>query len=165
MTDMILANPVAAYGNAFQSGMQQADATSQMAQRNALRDLYRTQGPGIMSGDPAAMNAFAQLDPAAAMEIGLEEVGEDPVELPIKDAVHFALGDAAYKPRDLKTVAQLEKQLAKKAPLLWAALQEHITQADGKPGIARMEDPRPPLVNVGHEFPVAEASSAAAGLL
>jgi hypothetical protein len=106
-----------------------------------------------------------KLDPAAALEIGLEEVGEDPVELPIKDAIHFALGDAAYKPRDLLTVAKLEKPLAKKAPLLWAALQGHITQADGKPGIARMEDPRPPLVNVGHEFPVAEASSAAAGLL
>lgn len=104
-----------------------------------------------------------KLTPEAAIEIGLEEVGDEYVDLPIKDAVHFALGDGAYKPRTLKTVAQMEKSLAKKAPLLWAALQEHITQSEGKPGIARMEDPRPPMANVGHEFPVAETS--ASGLL
>jgi hypothetical protein len=93
---------------------------------------------------------------AALTELHMEDVEAEAVELSIKDAVIFAVGDAAYKPREIKTVAQLEKALVKKAPLLWAALQQHITQSDGKPALERMEDPRPPLTVVGHEFPLAE---------
>jgi hypothetical protein len=96
--------------------------------------------------------ASVQLDVATLTEIGIEEAAE-PSTLPVEDALHFALGDAAFI-KKVKTVAQLQKPLEKKAPLLWAALQGLITQADGKPGLARMEDPRPPQMAVTAEFPV-----------
>jgi hypothetical protein len=96
-------------------------------------------------------DARVQLDVAALHEIGVE--GDEPTALPVDDALHLALGDAAYKPRELLTVAKLQKPLEKKAPLLWAALQPHITQADGKPGLARIEDPRPPQPIATLEFP------------
>jgi hypothetical protein len=106
---------------------------------------------------PEDLNATALRVPreVALTELQMEEVEDEFVELPIKDALHFAAGDAIYKPRDVKTAAQLEKVLVKKSPLLWAALQAHITQAPGKPALERIEDPRPPLANVGHEFPLA----------
>ncbi len=109
-------------------------------------------------------NTRVDLDVAALTEIGVEEADE-PTQLAIKDAIHFALGDGAYKPRTLKTVTQLQKSLEKKAPLLWAALQAHITQADGKPSLERMEDPRPPMAIVSQEFPTAEPGKGATGLL
>jgi hypothetical protein len=102
--------------------------------------------------------ARVQLDVAALTEIGVEEAAEASA-LPVEDAIHFALGDGAYAPKKLKTVAQLQKPLEKRAPLLWAALQAHVTQSDGKPSLERIEDPRPPLANVGAEFPLAEASA------
>ncbi len=107
--------------------------------------------------------AQVQLDVPALLEIGIEDP-EEPSALPIEDAIHFALGDAAYK-KELLSASQLEKKLTKKAPLLWAALQEHITQADGKPALERMEDPRPPLAIVTQEFPVVGSQGGASGLL
>jgi hypothetical protein len=94
-----------------------------------------------------------QLDVDTLKEIGVE--GDEPTALPVEDAIYFALKDAAFKPRDLKTVAQLQKPLEKKAPLLWAALQACVTQADGKPSLEKMEDPRPPMTVVSSEFPLA----------
>ncbi len=96
-----------------------------------------------------------QLDEPTLAEIGVEEI-EGPQALPIKDAIVLAAGNAAYAPAKLKTVAQLQKVLEKKAPMLWAALQEHVTQADGKPSLERMEDPRPPMAIVSQEFPQLE---------
>jgi hypothetical protein len=107
--------------------------------------------------------ATVTLDEVAATEAGIEDVEHGAVTLSVKDAVIIALDKAAYKPQELRTVAQLQKLLEKKAPLLWAAMQEHIKQTDGKPGIARIEDPRPPMALVSQEFPV--TAGAATGLL
>src|SRR5690606_26683198 len=88
---------------------------------------------------------------------GLLEIGVDAEEagaIVIEDAIHFAAGNEAYKKRELKSVAQLQKLLEKKTPSLWAQLQEYITQAPGKPALERMEDPRPPMPVVSAEFPV-----------
>lgn len=93
----------------------------------------------------------------AQQEIGIEEPEQENA-IPVSDALHFAAGDAAYKPRDFKTTAQLQKVLEKKAPLLWAALQAHVTQSEGKPSLERMEDPRAPLPVMTHEFPLAEST-------
>lgn len=103
-----------------------------------------------------ALNAELRLTlaPEVLVEIGVQEV-EGPGEMPVEDAIHFALKDAAYT-RELKTAAQLEKLLAKKFPLLWGALQEAISQKDGAPKLLRMEDPRPPLPIVSQEFPTVE---------
>ncbi|MEX0319018.1 MAG: hypothetical protein AB3N21_13755 [Ruegeria sp.] len=53
--------------NAIAQGMQAGATARDIQQRNALRDLYQTQGPQIAAGDPNAINALAQFDPMAAM--------------------------------------------------------------------------------------------------
>ncbi len=53
------------YGNALQIGQ----GIQQAKRQNSLADLYKTQGEGIAEGDPAALNALAQIDPMAAYDI------------------------------------------------------------------------------------------------
>ncbi len=98
--------------------------------------------------------ARVTLDEATAKAIGIEDV-EAAITLPVEDAIHFAMGDAAYKPRELKSISQLQKPMEKKAPEVWAALQACVTQPDGKPSLERIEDPRPPMTVVSSEFPIA----------
>ncbi|SDY75729.1 hypothetical protein [Citreimonas salinaria] len=55
--------------NALAGGAQAASAVNMVRRQNALTDLYEQQGPGIMSGDPNALNALAQLSPQDALGI------------------------------------------------------------------------------------------------
>lgn len=73
---MVIANPGASFQqgalNALAGGQQMQQVRQQreeMARANALADLYRTQGQGIASGDAQALNALAQLDPMAALDV------------------------------------------------------------------------------------------------
>lgn len=106
-----------------------------------------------------------QLDTSKVIPLPVETLREIGVaaevdsELQIEDAVYFALGNGAYTPRELLTVAKLQKPLEKKAPLLWTALQTYITQSEGAPSLTRIEDPRPPKPMISSEFPVAETAS------
>lgn len=109
--------------------------------------------------------AHMALDVPTMLEIGIEEPDPEGGGMPVEDAIHFALKDKAYKPRELLTAAQLEKKLTKAAPLLWAALQPYITQSEGAPGLERMEDPRPPLVIVSPEFPTTPEAGALPSLV
>jgi len=58
------------------AGQQLGAQQTAIRQRNALADLYRTQGAGIASGDPAAMNALAQIDPMAAFDMQRQRAGD-----------------------------------------------------------------------------------------
>lgn len=66
---MVMADPLASYQQGFGNALQAGQQVQQMTQRNALADLYRTQGQGIAQGDGQALNALAALDPMAAMDI------------------------------------------------------------------------------------------------
>lgn len=57
------------FANALASGVQAGQAVRQAQQQNALADLYKTQGAGIMAGDQNALNALAQISPQAAYDI------------------------------------------------------------------------------------------------
>lgn len=50
-------------------GVEAARMANTAGRENALANLYRTQGAGIMAGDQNALNALAQQDPAAALGI------------------------------------------------------------------------------------------------
>jgi hypothetical protein len=60
--------PLNALG-AIQAGNEMAQQATDMRRQNALAQLYQTQGAGIANGDPAALNALAAFDPAAAIGI------------------------------------------------------------------------------------------------
>lgn len=49
------------------AGNQLAAQTNQLRDQNALRDVYRTQGAGILQGNQSSLNALAALDPITAL--------------------------------------------------------------------------------------------------
>lgn len=61
----IYANPIGAMMQGYKSGQGVQD----MRRENALRQLYEQQGAGIAAGDQNALNALAQLDPMAALDV------------------------------------------------------------------------------------------------
>lgn len=54
---------------AMDAGTQAAGRAGMVGQQGDLLSLYRDQGPGIMSGDPNALNALARLDPMAGLGV------------------------------------------------------------------------------------------------
>ena len=56
---IILAGQAPDTMGAFAGGLQTGAMQSQIGRQNALADLYRTQGAGIMAGDTGALNALA----------------------------------------------------------------------------------------------------------
>lgn len=58
---------------AMQNGLNMAASQKQFDTQNALAELYKTQGAGMVAGDPGAINALAQFDPQAAMGIKSEQ--------------------------------------------------------------------------------------------
>lgn len=65
--NLILAGQTPDVMGAYQSGAMMGEQENEWSRQNALRQLYRDQGAGILSGDPAALNALAGMDPQAAM--------------------------------------------------------------------------------------------------
>lgn len=56
-------------------GVEAARMANTAGRENALANLYRTQGAGMMAGDRNALNALAQHDPAAAL--GIQSAHQD----------------------------------------------------------------------------------------
>lgn len=55
--------------NALRMGTQAAGERNALMDQNAMRDLYRTQGAGILAGEQPALNALAGLSPQAALDV------------------------------------------------------------------------------------------------
>lgn len=55
--------------NSFAQGQRARAVSDEMQSRNALRNVYQTQGAGILAGDQNALNALAQHDPQQALAI------------------------------------------------------------------------------------------------
>lgn len=79
--------------------------------QNALRGLYREQGPGIMAGEQNAMNAFARLDPVQAgqMQQGREKLQMLRAEAARSAETHVAKMDAVTRAREAE---ELDRSLA-----------------------------------------------------
>lgn len=65
---ILAGQPVNALG-ALNAGTTAAANANQVGRDNAMSDLFRTQGAGILSGDAGALNALAGLDPMAALDV------------------------------------------------------------------------------------------------
>lgn len=74
--NMLMAQP----GAAFTNGFNQAGQIREQKKQNSLAELFRTQGSDIAAGNPAAMNALAQLDPMAARGISRENAADARVQ-------------------------------------------------------------------------------------
>jgi len=82
--------------------------------QNALRGLYREQGPGIMAGEQNAMNALAQLDPMQAnqMQQGRERLQMARAAAARAVETHVAQMDAAARQREAEELEGVLAQLA-----------------------------------------------------
>ena len=58
---------------AMRQGNSAAIETNAIRQQNALADLYRTQGQGLMRGNPQSLNALARLDPVQAQNMSISQ--------------------------------------------------------------------------------------------
>lgn len=58
---------------AMRQGNSAAVETNAIRQQNALADLYRTQGQGLMRGNPQSLNALARLDPVQAQNMSISQ--------------------------------------------------------------------------------------------
>lgn len=65
---IILAGQQADIIGSFDRGQQAGARQSQIQEQNALRDLYKTQGAGILSGEQGALNALAGINAPLAMD-------------------------------------------------------------------------------------------------
>lgn len=75
-------------------------------------------------------------------------------EKTIENTLVQALGDGAYKPREILSPSDAEKKL-KKSPL-WTPLQTYITQAEGALSLEREEVSKAAVSRQPIEFPVVE---------
>lgn len=125
---------------AIQSGNQLAAQANEIRRGNALADLYRTQGQGLMSGDPAALNALAAYDPQAAMQMkaGQQETafGAEKMQMLRTEAAQRAADHAASltEAQRKETAAKIEQGvaagMAAKSPQEWDALMQQFGAPD-----------------------------------
>ncbi len=66
---IILAGRQPNFVNAFAQGQAARARADHFQSQNELRNLYQTQGANILAGDQNALNALAQFDPGAALQI------------------------------------------------------------------------------------------------
>lgn len=97
--------------NALARGATAGALVNRTQQQNALRNLYQTQGAQIMAGDQNALNALAQHDPAAALDIrGKHETLALARDKARREAADYALKvgkeQAAQEAAELKTHVQ-----------------------------------------------------------
>ncbi len=127
---------------AIQSGNQLAAQANEIRRGNALADLYRTQGQGLMSGDPAALNALAAYDPQAAMQIkaSQQDMANNAETMQMRrdaakrEAETYAAGlaDAERKAQADKIEQGVAAGLAAKSPEEWDALVTQFGAPDLK---------------------------------
>ncbi|WP_170545297.1 hypothetical protein [Ruegeria arenilitoris] len=97
-------NPV----NAFARGQALRAQTDQSQHQNALRNLFQQQGANILAGDSTALNALAQFDPGAALEIrGQHQVQNNRAATARRQAeMHERAINAAEVEQDLAKIRQ-----------------------------------------------------------
>lgn len=116
-----------------------AQQQNEMMQQRQLQDLYRTQGAGILNGDPGAMNALAGVNPMAAMDMRKAQQGYRMNEENLKIAKENArlrgaeLAATMDARQRAETAAQIEKAIAMgtqaQTPEQWDQIMSSLGEA------------------------------------
>src|SRR6056297_1496549 len=141
--------------NTLARSTQAARGQAQARDENALRQLYQTQGPGILAGEEGALNALSQVDPMAAFgvrdSIQDNEIQAGNYEMRRKE---FDLRVQEYKRSISAEQAQAEAQLlermlaeasAARTPEQWDATmarygeagEQYVGQFENREGVFR----------------------------
>lgn len=111
-------------------GMVAGQRVADQRQKNMLREFYQTNGQGIMSGDPQALNALAGIDPNAAMKVQAQRLDQDRVRLGM-DATRLNMQQAEQQMAMLSREEQraIEDRAASMSVAERAAAAERLQQA------------------------------------
>lgn len=124
---IILSGQQPDFGNALAQGQALRMREDQMANQNALRNLYQTQGAGILAGDPAAMNALAQFDPGQAVTIqGQHQLQSQRAQLMKQEVEKYA--QTLTKEQREAEAAQLEQGITRAIGLYQAGNLDGVNQ-------------------------------------
>ena len=156
---ILAGQPVNALG-AITAANQAAAGTNQIRTQNALAQLYKTQGAGLMNGDPNALNALAAIDPAAAQGMAVSQAQLDKIRTDAKNAAadRAASMDAAKAKADADRIEKgVAMGLSVKSPQEWDAMMTQF----GAPELVGQFDNR---MAIAHSFlGIADALKAAQG--
>lgn len=157
-------------GNALAGQVMQQD------QARKIRDLYQTQGAGISTGDPNALNALAAIDPAASMDLRAQRQRMDIMSAEEQRAIQEFAARASAEER-AQAAAQIEGAvkmgLGIQDPQTWDMTMareapELVGQFDMREAIARKYMSMADALKVGQvgnaENPYEERKRAAADL-
>jgi hypothetical protein len=118
----------------FGQGIQMAGMANQIGDNNRLRDVFATQGPGVMAGDPGALDALATAGPAGAeMALGVQQQRQN-MEID-RERLALARQTAAQSAAEFAmTLGDRERQqvlgaLTREFPRLATAFQEGNMEA------------------------------------
>lgn len=133
---------------AFTGGLQAGAMKNQIGRQNALADLYRTQGAGIMAGDPGALNALAGMDPMAAMNVQKQRLGMDATRQDMRIADQRMGILSAQEMRQAEEYARslTAQQAAAEAQKLESAVKMGMMIPDAATWDAQMSQMAPELV-------------------
>lgn len=124
---IILSGQQPDFGNALAQGQALRMREDQMANQNALRNLYQTQGANIMAGDSSALNALAQFDPQQALAIrGQHQVQAQRAQL-MKQEVEKYSRTLTKEQREAEA-AQLEQGITRAIGLYQAGNLDGVNQ-------------------------------------
>jgi hypothetical protein len=156
---ILLAGQAPDIARSFAQGIDTARLANTAARENALARLYADQGAGIASGDPAAMNALAGIDPMAAMGAQSQQLGMDRTRQQMRHSeedLKMAYAQANRQAQQMaatmsaqqrqEEAAKLERGLAAlsiaQSPEQWAQIATQI----GQPELAGQFDQKEMLI-------------------
>lgn len=128
------------FAGSMMNGLTAGGAARDAQRLNALTQLYQTQGPQIMSGDPAALNSLARVDPNAAIgvqqtQLGMQNTRQgmafDAERMQImRDQAKAAVAEHAAK----ISADQLASEAAQTEAMLRGAAPLYMAMQQGLPG-------------------------------
>lgn len=145
---IILAGQPVDFAESMAAGNQLAAQTNQLRDQNALRQVYQTQGAGILNGDQGAMNALAAIDPNLALTAqgSVLQNRTEQRRLEILNAEEKrAIADAARQMDEAQKAEALkatQQEVLKFVMAPDAATFDRMVTEAGKPELAGMFDQR-----------------------
>lgn len=124
------------FAGAMSNGLAAGVAQQQAQRQNSLAQLYQTQGPQIMAGDPNALNSLARMDPNAAMGVQSNRMGIQVQQFNM-DQARAQTAQAAQAAAAKLSADQLAQETAKAEQTLAGAMPIYAQMKAGDPAAAQ----------------------------
>lgn len=137
--DILLSGRIANPARAMAAGAQAAGTMDTTRKGIQMNRMMQEMGPGIMAGDPKALNALARFDPGAALTIKRQHAAERRAQAAAGRAAQAAKAAAAKAAQDEASAAELAREvdLLRNVALTRENGEEAFMQALNTSGLAQ----------------------------